>query len=67
MASGQLRPDEAELLQDLQEVAAVEFESDDDDEDGEAGYADLLEFVRLIPVSLALGREKHALAYYSLV
>lgn len=62
LASGQLRPDEAELLQDLQEVAAVEFESDDDDEDGEAGYADLLEFVRLIPVSLALGREKHALA-----
>lgn len=62
LASGQLRPDEAELLQDLQEVAAVEFESDDNDEDGEAGYADLLEFVRLIPVSLALGREKHALA-----
>lgn len=62
LASGQLRPDEAELLQDLQEVAAVEFESSDDDEDGEAGYADLLEFVRLIPVSLALGREKHALA-----
>lgn len=62
LASGQLRPDEAELLQDLQEVAAVEFESDDNDEDGEAGYTDLLEFVRLIPVSLALGREKHALA-----
>lgn len=62
LASGQLRPDEAELLQDLQEVAAVEFESDDNDEDGEAGYVDLLEFVRLIPVSLALGREKHALA-----
>ncbi len=62
LASGQLRPDEAELLQDLQEVAAVEFESSDDDEEGEAGYADLLEFVRLIPVSLALGREKHALA-----
>lgn len=62
LASGQLRPDEAELLQDLQEVAAVEFESDDNDEHGEAGYADLLEFVRLIPVSLALGREKHALA-----
>lgn len=62
LASGQLRADEAELLQDLQEVAAVEFESSDDDEEGEAGYADLLEFVRLIPVSLALGREKHALA-----
>ncbi len=62
LASGQLRPDEAELLQDLQEVAAVEFESEDDDEEGEASYADLVEFVRLIPVSLALGRVKHALS-----
>ena len=62
LASGQLRPDEAELLQDLQEVAAVEFDSEDDDEEGEAGYADLVEFVRLIPVSLSLGRVKHALA-----
>ena len=62
LASGELRPDEAELLQDLQQVAAVEFETDDDDEEGEAGYADLVEFVRLIPTSLSLGRLKHALA-----
>ncbi|RYZ92032.1 MAG: YecA family protein [Moraxellaceae bacterium] len=62
LGSGQLRADEAELLQDLQEVAAVEFDSDDDDEEGEASYAELVEFVRLIPVSLATGRSKHALS-----
>lgn len=62
LASGQLRADESELLQDLQEVAAVEFDSNDDDEEGEASYADLVEFVRLIPVSLSTGRKKHALA-----
>lgn len=62
LASGQLRNDESELLQDLQDVAAVEFEAGDDDEEGEASYADLVEFVRLIPVSLATGRQKQALA-----
>lgn len=62
LASGQIRADEAELLEDLQDVAAVEFESGDDDEEGEASYADLVEFVRLIPVSLATGRKKQALA-----
>lgn len=62
LASGQIRADEAELLEDLQDVAAVEFDSNDDDEEGEASYADLVEFVRLIPVSLATGRKKQALA-----
>lgn len=62
LASGQLRNDESELLQDLQDVAAVEFEAEDDDEEGEASYADLVEFVRLIPVSLATGRQKQAMA-----
>ena len=62
LASGQIRADEAELLEDLQDVAAVEFDSSDDDEEGEASYADLVEFVRLIPVSLATGRKKQALA-----
>lgn len=62
LASGQLRDNESELLQDLQDVAAVEFEDGDDDEEGEASYADLVEFVRLIPVSLATGRQKQALA-----
>ncbi|ONG39144.1 hypothetical protein BKE30_10255 [Alkanindiges hydrocarboniclasticus] len=62
LASGQLRNDESELLQDLQDVAAVEFEAGDDDEEGEASYADLVEFVRLIPVSLATGRQKQDLA-----
>lgn len=62
LASGHLRNDESELLQDLQDVAAVEFEASDDDEEGEASYADLVEFVRLIPVSLATGRQKQPLA-----
>ena len=62
LASGQIRADEAELLEDLQDVAAVEFDSNDDDEEGEASYADLVEFVRLIPVSLATGRKKQSLA-----
>lgn len=62
LASGQLRNDESELLQDLQDVAAVEFEASDNDEEGEASYADLVEFVRLIPVSLSTGRQKQAVA-----
>lgn len=62
LASGQLRTDEAELLQDLQDVAAVEFEAEDDDEEGEASYTDLVEFVRLIPVSLSTGRQKQPIA-----
>lgn len=62
LVSGHLREGETELLQDLQDVAAVEFESSDDDEEGEASYADLVEFVRLIPVSLALGRKKQAVS-----
>ena len=37
------------------------FEPEDDDEEGEEGYADLVEFVRLIPVSLATGRAKKLL------
>lgn len=58
LVSGHLREGETELLQDLQDVASVEFETTDDDEEGEASYADLVEFVRFIPVSLAMGRKK---------
>lgn len=61
LGSGKIRADEADLLRDLQEVASVEFDEQDNDEDGEASYADLVEFVRLIPVSLATGRTKHDL------
>jgi hypothetical protein len=46
----------------LQDVASVEFDASDDDEEGEESYADLLEFVRLIPVSLATGRKKQDLS-----
>jgi uncharacterized protein YgfB (UPF0149 family) len=66
LASGKIRADEAELLKDLQDVAAVEFDEQDDDEEGEASYADLVEFVRLIPVSLSTGRTKHDLTQTAL-
>ncbi len=58
LASGHIRPDEKELIEHLQDVAAVEFEESDDDEEGEQSYQELYEFVRLIPVSLSLGRQK---------
>ena len=58
LASGHIRPDEVELIEHLQDVAAVEFEPSDDDEAGEESYQELYEFVRLIPVSLSLGRKK---------
>ena len=35
-----------------------EFEEADDDDEGEESYQELYEFVRLIPVSLSMGRKK---------
>lgn len=61
LAGGVVRTDEAELLADVQRVATISFEEDDDDEDGEISYADLVEFVRFIPLSLSTGRDKAAL------
>ncbi|AXY56156.1 YecA family protein [Acinetobacter chinensis] len=58
LASGHIRQDEMELIEHLQDVAAVEFEESDNDEEGEESYQELYEFVRLIPVSLSLGRKK---------
>lgn len=58
LASGHLREDEKELIEHLQDVAAVEFDEADDDEEGEQSYQELYEFVRLIPISLAMGRKK---------
>jgi hypothetical protein len=58
LASGHIRQDEVELIEHLQDVAAVEFEDSDDDDEGEESYQELYEFVRLIPVSLSLGRKK---------
>lgn len=62
LASGHIRPDEMELIEHLQDVAAVEFDESDDDEEGEESYQELYEFVRLIPVSLSLGRKKVEIA-----
>jgi uncharacterized protein len=67
LASGHIRSDEAELIEHLQDVAAVEFEDSDNDEEGEESYQELYEFVRLIPVSLAVGRTKIAVAESTLL
>ncbi len=67
LASGHIRADESELIGHLQDVAAVVFDEQDDDEDGEISYQELYEFVRLIPVSLSVGREKIAVADSSLL
>lgn len=61
LAGGAVRADEAELLADVQQIATITFDDDDDDEEGEISYADLVEFVRFIPLSLATGRDKIAL------
>ncbi|AWL29650.1 UPF0149 family protein [Acinetobacter defluvii] len=58
LASGHIRSDEQELIESLQDVASVEFDETDDDEEGEESYLELYEFVRLIPVSLSMGRKK---------
>ena len=58
LASGHIRSDEQELIESLQDVASVEFDESDDDEEGEESYQELYEFVRLIPISLSMGRKK---------
>ena len=58
LASGHIRSDEQELIESLQDVASVEFDESDNDEEGEESYLELYEFVRLIPVSLSMGRKK---------
>ena len=65
--SGHIRSEEQELIQHLQDVAGVEFEDSDNDEEGEESYHELYEFVRLIPVSLSIGRQKIVVAESSLL
>lgn len=67
LASGHVRSDERELIEHLQDVAAVEFEDSDNDEEGESSYEELYEFVRLIPVSLSIGRKKITVGESSLL
>ncbi|RKG30339.1 UPF0149 family protein [Acinetobacter tianfuensis] len=62
LAAGHLRAEEQELIEHLQDVAAVEFDESDNDEEGEESYQELYEFVRLIPVSLSMGRTKVAVS-----
>ncbi|GAA5006425.1 UPF0149 family protein [Acinetobacter puyangensis] len=67
LASGHIRSDEAEWIEHLQDVAAVEFTEGDDDEEGEESFNELYEFVRLIPLSLSTGRKKLPVAETSLL
>lgn len=67
LASGNIRKDEAEWIEHLQDVASVEFSDHDDDEEGELSYNELYEFVRLIPLSLSIGRTKVAIQETSLL
>ena len=67
LASGNIRVEEQELIEHLQDVAAVEFEDSDNDGEGEESYQELYEFVRLIPVSLSIGRSKIPVAESSLL
>jgi len=67
LASGHIRSDEVELIEHLQDVAAVEFDESDNDEEGEMGYEELYEFVRLIPVSLSIGRRFSSVSESSLI
>jgi len=39
-------------------VAGLLYNDEDDDEEGEESYTDLVEYARLIPVSLSVGRER---------
>ena len=59
LASGHIRAEEQELIEHLQDVAAVEFEDSDNDDEGEKVIKSY-EFVRLIPVSLSIGRKRFA-------
>ena len=67
LASGRIRKEEEEWIEHLQDVASVEFSDDDDDDEGEESYQELYEFVRLIPISLATGREKVEISETSLL
>lgn len=58
LTGGKIRKDEAEILHSLSDVAGLLYNDDDDDEEGEESYSELVEFARLIPVSLGVGRER---------
>ncbi len=58
LVHGQLKGDDEEHLRDLQQIAGMQFDADEDDEEGELGYAEVLEFARLIPGSLSMGRSR---------
>ncbi len=58
LTGGKIRQDEADILRSLSDVAGLLYNDEDDDDEGEESYTDLVEFARLIPVSLGVGRER---------
>jgi uncharacterized protein YgfB (UPF0149 family) len=58
LTGGKIRQDEADILRSLSDVAGLLYNDEDDDEEGEESYTDLVEFARLIPISLGVGRER---------
>ena len=68
-----LRPEENSLFNDLAKIGALRIDEFDDalqsnnNPEGEAHYVELLEFVRMIPVSVATGRVRKAVAKLPLI
>lgn len=62
LAGGIVRVDEQELIKDLSFIAALNYDENEEPnaEQSEAGYAELVEFARLIPCSLSMGRTKQS-------
>lgn len=67
LTGGKIRKDEADILRSLSDVAGLLYNDEDDDEEGEESYTDLVEFARLIPVSLGVGRERLPVSRTSLL
>lgn len=67
-----LRADENEVLSDLAKIGAIRLSSDEDFNDEEQQtieneYMQLLEFARMVPVTLSTGRKRKAVAKLALL
>ncbi len=68
-----LRPEENAMFNDLAKIGALRIDEFDeslqsnDNPEGEVGYMELLEFVRMIPVSVASGRVRKSVAKLPLI
>ncbi len=67
LAGGIMRADEDDLLNSVQQISQVDAYNVTEDDENEQQYTELLEFMRLVPVSLALGRKKQTVAKMALL